>query len=338
MVLPVTISAPARGASGKSPRAGGSGSPWPGWASLLSRVPLFQSLSKRDVRKVARLAHLRGYADGRTVIRAGTPGDAFYAILDGRALVQMPDGRTRMLETDAFFGELALLDDAPRMATVTSADGLMTARIARPDFARLLREEPAIGLGLARGLVAVVRDIQGRRAAESTDRGLMAVERARVGQPGDVVVGSQEEGAALSATAAMEWLPLIALIPLFGALNKRHLRRVIRLAELKRYKAGETVVRVGARGDAFHVILDGPARVEAPDGHGHALEPGDFFGELALLDGAPRSATVTATGELTTLRIGRPAFVRLLREEPTIAVGLAKGLVAIVRELESTAD
>ena len=328
MVLPVTISAPARGASGKSPRAGGSGSPWPGWASLLSRVPLFQSLSKRDVRKVARLAHLRGYADGRTVIRAGTPGDAFYAILDGRALVQMPDGRTRMLETDAFFGELALLDDAPRMATVTSADGLTTARIARPDFARLLREEPAIGLGLARGLVAVVRDLQGRQA----------VQRVGVGQPGGVIVGSQKEGAALSATAAMEWLPLIALIPLFGALNKRHLRRVIRLAELKRYKAGETVVRVGARGDAFHVILDGPARVEAPDGHGHALEPGDFFGELALLDGAPRSATVTATGELTTLRIGRPAFVRLLREEPTIAVGLAKGLVAIVRELESTAD
>jgi CRP-like cAMP-binding protein len=280
------------------------------------------------MRKVSRLAHLRGYADGRTVIRAGTPGDAFYAILDGRALVQLPDGHTQTLEVDAFVGELALLDDAPRAATVTSAGGLTAARIARPDFARLLREEPAIGLGLARGLAVVVRDIQGTQA----------VQRVGVGQPGDVIVGSQKEGAALSATAASEWLPLIALIPLFGALNKRHLRRVLRLAELKRYKAGETVVRVGARGDAFHVVLDGRARVETASGHGHALEPGDHFGELALLDGAPRAATVTATAELTTLRIGRSAFVKLLREEPTMGVGLAKGLVAIVRDLQSAAD
>jgi len=338
MVLHVTISAPARGATGKSPHVGRSRSPGSAWVSFLSKVPLFQSLSKRHLRRVARLADLRWYANGRTVIRAGTSGDAFYAILDGHAEVQMLDGHTRMLETDAFFGELALLDGAPRTATVTSAGGLSAVRITRPDFVRLLREEPAIGLGLARGLVAVVRDIQGMRAVESTDRGLTAVERVDGGQPGDVVVGSLEDGAALPATAALGLLPLMARIPLFGALNKRHLRRVIRLAELKRYKAGETVVRVGARGDAFYVILDGQARVETPDGHGHALESGDFFGELALLDGAPRSSTVTATGELTTLRIGKSAFVQLSREEPTIGVGLAKGLAAIVRDLQSAED
>jgi CRP-like cAMP-binding protein len=286
------------------------------------------------VRRVARLAHLRWYADGWTVVRAGTPGDAFYTILDGHAQVQTSAGHTRMLETDAFFGELALLDGAPRTATVTSDGGLTVARIARPDFARLLREEPSIGLGLARGLVAVVRDIEARRAVESTGRGRPDVERVGGGQPGDVVVGSQEDEAALSASTALGRLPLIARIPLFEALNKRHLRRVIRLAEPRHFKAGEAVVRAGARGDAFYVILAGAARVETPDGHGRALGPGGFFGELALLDGGPRSATVTATGELTTLRIGQSAFAKLLREEPTMAVGLAKGLAAIVRGLQ----
>jgi CRP-like cAMP-binding protein len=254
------------------------------------------------------------------VTRIGTPGDAFYTVLDGRARVVTADGRTRMLEPGAFFGELALLSDAPRAATATSAGGLTVARLARADFARLLREEPAIGLGLARGLAAVVRGIETASAGAES--------------PKDGAADPEGDGAAHAATTAQGRVSLIAGIPLFEALSKRHLRRVLRLAELKPYDEGATVLRAGARGDAFYVILDGRARAETPDGHGHGLAPGDFFGELALLDDAPRSATVTAGSELTTLRIGRPEFAKLLREEPTIAVGVARGLAAIVRDLQ----
>jgi len=130
------------------------------------------------------------------------------------------------------------------------------------------------------------------------------------------------------------WIPVLERVPLFQALNKRHLRRVARLAELKRYKSGAVVVRAGARGDAFYVILDGSARVETPDGHTRDLHEADFFGELALLDGAPRSATVSAIGSLATARIARSGFLKLLREEPAIGVGLAHGLVGIVRDLQ----
>jgi len=131
------------------------------------------------------------------------------------------------------------------------------------------------------------------------------------------------------------WIPVLARVPLFQALTKRHLRRVARLAEQKRYKRDAIVVRAGARGDAFYVILDGSARVETPDGHTRDLHDGDFFGELALLDGAPRSATVSAINGLTTARIARPAFLKLLRDEPAIGVGLAHGLVGIVRDLQT---
>jgi CRP-like cAMP-binding protein len=325
MVLHVTVSAPARGATRRGAGEGRAGSAWSGWAALLSEVPLFQSLSKRHLRKVARLAHLRWYANDLTVVRAGRPGDAFFIILNGNAQVHLPDGRTQMLGANAFFGELALFDDAPRAATVTSVGGLTTARIARPDFAQLLREEPSIGLDLARGLVGVVRDFQ--RAG--------AVEQAGV-RRSDAPL-AREAPAEPSETSAKEALDLVAQVPLFGALNKRHLRRVVRLAELKEYRGGRTVVREGARGDSFFIVLAGQARVETPDGHDHDLGPGDYFGELALLDGALRAATVTASEDLTTLRLSRAAFGKLLRDEPTIGVGLAKGLVAIVRELQPAA-
>jgi len=336
MVLHVTTVAPARGAADKSPHEGGSGSPWPGWVELLAEVPLFRSLPKRHLRRVARLAHLRWYADGWTVARIGTPGDAFYTILDGRAQVRTSDGHTRVLEPGAFFGELALLDDAPRTATVTSAGGLTVARLARADFARLLREEPAIGLGLARGLVVVVRDIEADGGGGSTLQ--RRPDHERLGPlllEHDVADSPNETTSA--AITTQEPLALIARIPLFEALNKRHLRRVLRIAEQRSYAEGETVVRAGVRGEAFYVVLDGRARVERPDGHKHGLGPGDFFGELALLDDAPRSATVVAAGELTTLRVGRPAFAKLLREEPTVAVGLARGLAAIVHDLQPAA-
>ena len=130
------------------------------------------------------------------------------------------------------------------------------------------------------------------------------------------------------------WIPVLERVPLFKALSKRHLKRVARLAELKRYKSGAIVVRAGARGDAFFVILDGSARVETPDGHTRDLHEGDNFGELALLDGAPRSATVSAINSLATARISRTAFLKLLRDEPAMGVGLAHGLVEIVRDLQ----
>ena len=131
------------------------------------------------------------------------------------------------------------------------------------------------------------------------------------------------------------WVPVLARVPLFQALSKRHLQRVARLAELKRYSPGSQVVREGARGDAFYIILDGGAQVTAPKGRGKELGEADYFGELALLDGAPRSATVTAIGTLTTARISRTAFLNLLKEEPAMGAGLAQGLVALVRDLQS---
>ena len=134
------------------------------------------------------------------------------------------------------------------------------------------------------------------------------------------------------------WLPVLGRVEMFQSLSKRHLRKVARLTEPKRFKKGADVVRAGSRGDALYVILDGTARVTTPDGHTRTLASGDCFGELALLDGAPRAATVTAIDSLATARISRSDFQKLLKEEPAIGVGLAQGLVAIIRDIQGTAE
>jgi CRP-like cAMP-binding protein len=130
------------------------------------------------------------------------------------------------------------------------------------------------------------------------------------------------------------WLPVLGKVPLFASLPKRHLRRVAALAELRRFKHGAEMVRVGAKGNAFFILLDGSAEVTTPAGHRVTLQAGDYFGELALLDGAPRAATVKASTAVAAARIERAAFLSLLKEEPAIWAGLTHGLLSIVRDMQ----
>src|SRR4051812_18712231 len=78
-------------------------------------------------------------------------------------------------------------------------------------------------------------------------------------------------------------LPLLKRVPLFVGLTPQQLRRVAALGRLKRFRAGAAIVRLGARGTSFHVILEGRAFVVRENGRPLSLAAGDFFGELALI-------------------------------------------------------
>lgn len=306
--------------------------PWPGWAQWLAGIPLFAGLSRREQKRLAGLAKLRTYGDGKTLTQAGARGDAFFAILEGCAQLQTPAGHTRELAAGDSFGELALIDGAPRSATIVTVGDVSVARIERSAFLELLGEEPLIALGLARGVAGIIRGYQGDASQPPATVGgdAAAVDVAspfeELSEAGDDPT-SQRQAARVAA-------PLLGGVPLFAGLSQHRLQRVARVAKVKRYAAGTVIARAGARGVMFHVIVAGRAEAVTPDGYVHVMQPGGFFGELSLLDGAPRTATVSALDELVTLRIIRSDLMRLLKEEPTIAVGLLQGLVALVRHVE----
>ena len=131
-----------------------------------------------------------------------------------------------------------------------------------------------------------------------------------------------------------DWLATLAEVPLFEGLSKRHLRRILKLARIRRFAPGSAMVRAGEPGRAFYILLDGTARVDRASGRSVRLGAGDYFGELALLDGGPRSADVVAEDELLALTIDRPAFAKLLRAEPALAQALLRTLAARLRAAE----
>jgi CRP-like cAMP-binding protein len=109
------------------------------WADVLAGVPLFAQVGKRKLRKVAQEAQFAEYAPGDTVLLTGAPADSFFVILSGEASVVGKPG-ARKLGLGDYFGELALLGDGTRSATVTAASELHVMRLTRATFERLLSE------------------------------------------------------------------------------------------------------------------------------------------------------------------------------------------------------
>src|ERR1051325_10395266 len=112
-----------------------------------------------------------------------------------------------------------------------------------------------------------------------------------IGGPGDSDRGLEGSPAKLGQDEKISYLQRVQL---FEACSSRQLRAIARIAEVQEVPAGHVLARIGEPGDRFFVIVDGAARIEVSPQYQSRISPGGFFGEMSLLDGEPRSATVIA--------------------------------------------
>jgi CRP/FNR family transcriptional regulator/CRP/FNR family cyclic AMP-dependent transcriptional regulator len=124
---------------------------------------------------------------------------------------------------------------------------------------------------------------------------------------------------------------VLAAVPLFDGLSRRHVKRLANVAEVADYMADHAIVREGEAGDAFFVVLAGQAKVTTKGKLVNRVLPGDHFGEISLLDGDVRTATVTSETPMTLLMLSRPKFLKLLREEPEMAMNMLSALAKQIR-------
>jgi CRP-like cAMP-binding protein len=127
-------------------------------------------------------------------------------------------------------------------------------------------------------------------------------------------------------------------VSLFEECSLRQLRSVAKIARVFDVAAGTVLTRAGEPGDEFFLIVDGAARADvSPDRH-VLLRPGEFFGEMSLLDGGPRSATVVADTSVRLLVISRRHFSALLRDVPGLTQTILVTLSRRVRQAEERAE
>lgn len=133
-------------------------------------------------------------------------------------------------------------------------------------------------------------------------------------------------------------LEMLARVPLFSALDKAGLAQVARLADEIDLPAGKQLLQQGGSPHEFFLILDGSVRIERDGAELNMQGPGDFLGEIALLDGGQRSATATAVTPVRLLVLGQREFNTLLNEFPDIRNSVLTALARRVRRLENTPE
>ncbi|PYN07309.1 MAG: hypothetical protein DME02_12400 [Candidatus Rokuibacteriota bacterium] len=123
-------------------------------------------------------------------------------------------------------------------------------------------------------------------------------------------------------------------VPLLEECSRKQLKAVAKITEVVEVPAETVLARQGDTGHEFYLIMDGSARVELPARRRTRLKPGDYFGEMSLLDGEPRSATVIADTPMRLLVIQRRDFSTLLREAPELTQSILVTLSRRLRRVE----
>lgn len=221
---------------------------------------LFRSLDSEQLALVFAGMSAKPVVAGQVVIRQGEEGDNFYIVEAGRYAVEVDGKEVVQIGPGGSFGELALMYNAPRAATIKALEDGTLYAVDRPTFRR------------------VIIDLAHEKRCKYMD--------------------------------FLKSLPLLA-----STLSELEIGKIAdALEEIQFTKPGEVVIKQGDPGDAFYIILDGSASVYRDDTHVGTLHPGDYFGELALINRQPRAASifVQGPGQLKCLRLGEADFVRLL--------------------------
>ncbi|MCW7538691.1 Crp/Fnr family transcriptional regulator [Aquabacterium sp. A7-Y] len=146
--------------------------------------------------------------------------------------------------------------------------------------------------------------------------------------------------------AMLSNLDLIRRVPLFSMLTSTQAEAVAEGVVKRRYRRGEIIVEQGRKSNALFILLTGRARVLTADARGREvilamLHPGDYVGEMSLIDNEPHSATVRAEVQTDVLVLGRTEFARCLPENSSLSYAIMRGLVsrlrAADRQIESLA-
>jgi len=259
----------------------------------LNAVSIFSILSDEEKERLWSKSETLKYRLGQVIYTAGSSGDGFYIIVEGRArVVGMSTDNQELnlgvLSQGEYFGEETLLGAACYEYTVRAASNLTVLKLHWVDFEALLKTRPELDRYFREYLV---------------HRGMQA---------------------------------FLKKSTVLSPMNADELRSLLSKFTVQHFATGQDIVQEEGQGDSFYIIRSGTAEVFKKSAGTKAISQygeGDFFGELALLTGYPRAATVRAKDETTVFRLSKEDFDHLITVYPKIKesiIAIASGYSAAI--------
>lgn len=167
---------------------------------VLSKVPVFQDLSRREFERVREVLHPRTYSAEETIVRAGDPGVGMFVILSGEVAVLQEEADGAAVEVATFgegdfFGDQVLLDESPRTASAVARQSTRVVGLYRPELLQLIKSQPRIGVKVVMQLsrMAAVRLRQTNRLLREARQRVRRLEaEADSGEPADGAGAGEE--------------------------------------------------------------------------------------------------------------------------------------------------
>ncbi len=128
------------------------------YLEYLRKVPIFKGLPPRELEFISRSVKERTYEPGKVIVKQGDPGVGFFMIAEGRVEVTHDGHKIREMGPDEFFGEMALMEERIRTATVTAKARVRCLQLVRWDFRALLKENPELAVRMLEVVVARLRE------------------------------------------------------------------------------------------------------------------------------------------------------------------------------------
>lgn len=296
---------------------------------FLKQASSFSELSGYILAKLAADLQKKEVKPGTTIIQQGEIGDALYLILHGEVQVVRDGRRIERLGEGELFGEMSLFDSIRRTATVISATPVTLGVIGKDAFYDLLSSNLELAISFAGMLSKRIRRMnEESHSSQVENREDLHTDLTGVSP---IVSKKAEDKEASSLT---EKMMILLKVDMFASFSHTQLAALAELTEEVTVQPGETIMRYGEPGDALYGIISGRVSVERDGRKMAELHQGDVIGEMALLERAPRSASVTALETSVLVKIRDEVFYDFCYGDETVIRSMIESLASRLRSMQ----
>lgn len=281
-------------------------------AELISTASIFQALPPLELAALALSLTPRRIPPAETFIHQGQTATSLFVLASGDVRVHVGGKDVAELQAGAVIGEFAALDPEPRSASVSALNDCVVLELEGADLREMMSRRPAVCRGIFRVLCSRLRDAADFEKAPPLGKAIESFENREAPQQDGFPL--LEKNRALAGVSLFRDMPNLVL-------NASSRRLVVKFA-----KPGAILIRHGEIGGSLFILVDGRVRVHRGEQTLVELSSGSVFGELSALDPEPRSATVTALGEVTVFQISGSLIYKLTTESPELVAGISREL------------